>query len=312
MTASETPLHFGDVEPVLLEQAPERAYEAARLARSLAPSLCAPAADAGHGPVGGCRWYHALYPALRALRLAASPDRHADFFAQAFGEAARGGDVSRVLVTGTADSGILEHLLRAWWEARAPAPEVDALDLCETPLRLCVAYGRAVGVPVGIQPADVLAFEAAQPYDLVCTHSFVVKFGPEARPALFARWASLLRPGGRVVSTVRIAEDDGAAATGHTAAQAGAFEARVLARAEPLLPSLGVSRDVLAAELAVHAREVRSVPVPSEAALRSLLEHAGFGLSHLELRERGNASAAQGGAGVERRACYADFVAVRR
>lgn len=296
--------------PPLLSEAPDQACSAARLARSLSPLLCvSSASDAADAP--SCADYHALYPTLRLLSLAASPDRHADFFASAFGALAEADDTQRVLITGTADSGILEHLLRAWHHANAPYPEILALDLCETPLRLCESYGRDLGLSVGIRVGDVLSAQFQERFDLVCAHSFIVKFDDEERPRLFAKWAEFLNPGGCVVSTVRIDPDRGEQTVAHSPEQAVAFESRVLSAARDWLDALGIDLPTLRRELAFHAKAVVSVPVATPEQLTQELEADGFSLERLDLTERGQADASRGGAGGERRAIYADFVARR-
>jgi SAM-dependent methyltransferase len=296
--------------PLLMCEALDEACAAARLARELAPRLCVrSSAETPETP--GCVEYHSLYPTLRLLSLAASPDRHADFFGAVFDSLAKSGATHRVLITGTADSGILEYLLLAWHRANAAYPSIKALDLCETPLRLCKAYGQRLGVPVDIRAGNVLSSGFPEPFDLICAHSFIVKFDDEARPLLFAKWAELLKPGGCVVSTVRIDPDRGVRTIAHTTDQADAFESRVLAAAADWLEALGTDVATLKHELACHAKAVISVPVATPEQLEQELEVAGFAIERLDVVDRGRAAASSGGAGGERRATYADFVARR-
>src|SRR3546814_2715406 len=46
----------------------------------------------------------------------------------------------------------------------------------------------------------VLDYDGGARFDVVCTHCFLGYFTPEQRPALMAKWFSLLRPGGRVLT----------------------------------------------------------------------------------------------------------------
>src|SRR3546814_10086578 len=57
-------------------------------------------------------------------------------------------------------------------------------------------YGRAVETVV----TPVLDYDGGARFDVVCTHCFLGYFTPEQRPALMAKWFSLLRPGGRVLT----------------------------------------------------------------------------------------------------------------
>ena len=95
----------------------------ARLAFELAPRLCRPAGDGTT-----CAWLHGFWPCLRIAGLAASPDRHAAFYGQAFSTL---GDTPRVLVSGAADHGMLACVLSALRGAR-----VEVLDTCDTTLHL--------------------------------------------------------------------------------------------------------------------------------------------------------------------------------
>src|SRR3546814_11783469 len=50
----------------------------------------------------------------------------------------------------------------------------------------------------------VLDYDGGARFDVVCTHCFLGYFTPEQRPALMAKWFSLLRPGGRVLTVTPI------------------------------------------------------------------------------------------------------------
>lgn len=277
----------------------------AAAARRLAPALCAGAGDRGEG----CAAYHGFYPLLRLLGLAASPSRHADFYARALGRLAPSHG-SRVLVCAAADYAMMAHVVAAYRGAGVE-PEIDVVDLCETPLRLCAAYARLVGARGDLYAADVRAWDG-RGYDVLCTHSLLVKFGPEERAAVVARWRSFLRPGGAVVSTVRIDPELSAATTAFAPGRDEAFADLVVGEARRQGWD-GASAEDLATEARRYAAGIASHPVASRQELVELFERRGFEMAQLEIvRLPGRIGAASSGAGTSRAATYAEFVAVRR
>lgn len=270
----------------------------ARLARELAPRLCE-----------GCAAYHGFYPVLRRLGLAAAPDRHADFYADQLGRLARA-DLSRVLVTGSGDWGMLDFLLRAYREAGTP-PRLEVVDICETPLHLGRWWAEQRGVALSTHAADVLDFAPGDRFDVVVTHSFVAKFEPAARGKLFEAWARLLRPGGRLVTTARIDPELSDASVSFAPGAAHGLRDEVSARGAELAASLDVGLDELASCAEAYAAGIRSYPVSSREEIEELCAAAGLELEELVLRERAGATRRAAGAGMHRTAVYAEFVARR-
>jgi len=279
---------------------------AARLAWRIAGSVCLPPSSA----FPGCASYHGIYPLLHALGMAATPDRHAEFYHRELGRLARSGDFSSVLVAGTADHGMLSHVLGAWGEARLC---LEMLDLCPTPGRLCQEWAERHSLQIAVHAGDVLAWKSMRPYDLVVTHSFIPKFTPASRPQLFRALCGLLRPGGRLVTTVRIDPDEeAAAAVSFSDAQAAAFAAALVSRTAPYAAGLGIDLEQLHALALSHCAGMRSYPVASESVLRQLLVDGGFEIESLALIARhGRLDRRLAGSGTHRAAVYADFVAVR-
>jgi hypothetical protein len=117
----------------------------------------------------GCAWYHGFWPYLRIFGMAASPDRHQDFFLGALGGAATGTGASRVLVSGAADSSMLAHVVEAWRGAGGSAPQVTVLDRCPTPGMVSNWYAQLGGFEISTAVADVVGYTPAEPFDVVCT-----------------------------------------------------------------------------------------------------------------------------------------------
>lgn len=277
--------------------------ESAPLARAIADRCC-------HSPVGrdSCLALHGIWQDLRLLGLAADPARHAEFFASALGAAAAGGDSARVLITGSADYGMLATVHAAFLAA-GQLLHPTVVDLCATPLMLCSWYGARTGLPVRTVAGDVSRYRDAAPFDLICTHSLLRYFSAEQRPALLRHWASLLRPGGRIITVTRLDEDGApfvSASTGH----AEGFVARVRSAASNADPAS------LPADLEARARRFALAPVshpmggPEQ--VRALFSQAGLRIARLDASGLGGTLGGQEAApGTARGARYAEIVAIR-
>lgn len=286
---------------------PPAEAKAAALAWDIAPDTCLPATE----DFPGCADYHGLYPLLHALGLAATPDRHADFYARELGILANAGEFASVLISGTADHGMPEHVARAYDKAGARL-DMEILDLCPTPGVICADWAMAGGRAVRTHASDILKWKPAALYDVITTHSFIAKFGPDTRPDLFAAWRQLLRPGGRLVTTARIDPDATNITAEFSAARAEAFAAELANEYEPWIEDMGIDPDELHQVAIRHCAVIKSFAIPSVDELRGLLENGGFEIESLDLvAHQGALKEAQAGAGTNRTAEYADFVAVR-
>lgn len=158
--------------------------------------------DAGTGET--CVNYHRSWQYLLMLGIRNSTYPDTGFLLDRFRSFARCGD-RRILISGSADYAMLAHINRAY-ELEDREPQVTIIDRCETPLALNRWYAERVHVPVHTERADAISFVSPDPFDIVCTHSFVGWFSPEDRDRLVAGWAGNLRSGGHVVTTRRLRE----------------------------------------------------------------------------------------------------------
>jgi SAM-dependent methyltransferase len=124
-----------------------------------------------------------------------------DFLVETFEALAADGSHGNVLISGTADYGMLAHLRHGYGSAPFQA---TVLDLCETPLFLNRWYGGRYGTSVATVRSDVLEHETAEVFDVICTHNFLGRFDPTSRRRVIAKWRALLRPGGALVTTQRV------------------------------------------------------------------------------------------------------------
>ena len=196
---------------------------------------------------------------------------------------------------------MLDIVLRAYGDA---ALELTAMDICQTPMKTGQWYAERQGISVATAVGNVLAFESAEPFDIVCRHSFLQFFTPAARTKLMARWRGLLRPGGKVVTVTRIAS------AGYIAGVA--FRARVLREAERGRTRLDIAPELLADHAARYIAGAARHHLSSIAEAERLFGAGGFSLDKLELkRSAGAVGAAEAGSGVAHDATYALIVATR-
>jgi len=219
-----------------------------------------------------CGWYHASLPTLRLLGVFDSPGSDDDFLLPAFDAEMRRG-ATRILVSGCADAAMLARVAACLPEDRQC--EIVVLDRCRTPLELCRDYARHHGLAIELVHSDILGYRA-EPFDLVCTHSFLSFFDGPARAQLGRAWWRLLRPGGCVVTAqrIRVGAEPGLVGYGETEAQALAEDAA--RRANGSVHETNVSADDARACADAWTRNYYAHVVESEEALRSPFTDAGF------------------------------------
>ena len=287
----------GPEEP-LAESAPV----AQRLARELCPEDTAPG--------DGCAWYHGFWQYLRLLGLATTG--RMSFISGQLRLLARSGGCSRLLISGGADYAVAAH---ASWACRQEgvAATITMVDRCETPLALTRWYGERCGVAFKTHRSDILDFPGSSQYDVVAANCFLSYFDSPGRARLLERWASLLRPGGRLILTNRVRPGEGHARVRFTRDQAQAFVERVRAEAQRLRPALSLDPDEMAGLGRAYAEQFSSVPLRSTAELEALLGTAGFAIDYLDLAaETGPSGAAVRGPSLAEATGYAGVVATRR
>ena len=274
----------------------------ARLARELAPERCP---ESFYGDTD-CTLYHGLVQYLRLLGVVAAPQRQGHFYREALAAAARAGEPLRVLVAGAADASMLAHVVTAY-EGTGAALDVTVVDVCKTPLAVCEWYASTRGLAIRTARCNVADFADGAPYDVICTDSLLTLVPPDVRPAAVGRWHALLRPGGRVVTSMRI----GGAGASSGGSPADDFADWVLGEAERRRDLLDVDPQTLADEARRYTGTIPLYPLASRDELVELFAGAGLaldGLQYVRLEGRGPQGPA---AGNYKTAEYARVVAVR-
>ena len=264
--------------------------ESAWLAHRLAREHCAVDTATGES----CAWYHGFWQFMRLMGLAKTAGGHADFLVEELRVQARSGGYPRLLISGTADYSMAALATYAYAQEHAQI-ELSLVDRCETPLALARWYGARSGSAVTTYRSDILDFKGAKQYDVVMTNSFLGYFDLPQRKRLFAAWATLLRPGGRLILTNRIRPGTGYAPVGFTPDQARAFTDAIRAEAQRAPAGL-LEADEMARLAQAYAEQFRSVPVRSKEEVAELIRAGGFRIDRLDVapapgRARGGAIA---------------------
>jgi SAM-dependent methyltransferase len=251
--------------------------DSAPVAHELAAKLCMIETASGES----CAWYHGFWQYLRLLGLSKTSGGHSSFLLSALHEFACAGDGSRVLVCGTADYSMPAHAIAAYRAAGQPL-DLFVIDRCPTPVALSQWYARRVGTTLTGVDSDILQFVPDRPFDLIFTNSFLGYFAPHQRALLFARWAALLRLGGRLVFTNRVRPGHGDAPWGFTPAEAERLVTAVRDAAATRSDELGVDPNELAERARRYAARFRTYQVDSADVVKRLLDQAGFAIERVD------------------------------
>ena len=276
----------------------------APLALRLASDLCRKDPASGEN----CAWLHGFWQCLRLADLAATPDRHAAFYAGALGAIAAS---PRVLISGAADHRMLACVRQVLKERGA---RITVVDSCDTPLRLNRWYAERATLDIETQRCSVLGLRAGTAFDVICTHSFFGQFSHVDRPHLVAAWRRLLRAGGKVVTAHPLRPSGADEPNRFTPRQEQAFRERIGEQAGRLAGLLGVQP---AEVLSLGERYLRArygYPVRSGEELAALFEGAGFEIERLTCKApAADAPPGSGGPGLRNpEVQYAHVIARRR
>jgi len=281
--------------------------QSASLAWRIAPVLCRPNDPAG----ANCAWYHGFWQYLRLLGLASSPQRHSAFFDDALRTAFAERSPQRIAITGSADYAMLGQVLDSIG-APGGAAELTVIDACDTPLFLCKWYAKLSGQPLRTEAGDILTWVPTDAYDLACTHSLISQVPSARRQELIAAWRRMLKPGGRVLTTVRINPGWTPERAGFDREQVLAFRDTVVERAQALAPALDIPVDDLGRAAEAYAERIVTHSITSREELVALFATGGFRLERLGLRALGgNVPGGLAGPTTSKSGTYAEIVAIR-
>ena len=251
--------------PIAPASVVEPIAEAAHWQLETARRLCAP----------GCRAYHGIRLYLRAAGILRGVGPDSRFLLDAFTRLATERPVTRALITGAADFGVLAHLSAAF-RAAGRSLAVTVVDRCATPLEMNRWFAEREGLSIETAQTDVLDFRADVPFDLIASHAFVGQFRSLDRPRLADKWLTLLGPDGAVVTAHHL--EPVGSGNGRDRTVDPGYAARVRARAEHAFRGVPPDERVQLAEwLEAYLREKSTYGVWSPEEATRVFQQAGFG-----------------------------------
>lgn len=290
----------------------EPVAESAPLARTKAAELCCKGESAQSTTDYDCSWYHGTYQYFRLLSVVATPERNAEFLFDALETLARDGGYPRVLLSGTVDYCMLAFILKAYQNTGA-IPQVTVVDRCETPLYLCRWYAEQMSTEIETCVSDIFDFAPAQPFDLICCHSFLPMVPQSLRMDLMKAWYRALRPGGKVVTNVSIIPTAPDGANMFSPEQVAAFRDRAYQEALKQDGVLGISPDQIAEEARIYAERTKVYSFRTQEEIVDMFEAGGFEFERFDITETGGVfKAGNTGPMSNKNTKYAEIVAVRR
>jgi SAM-dependent methyltransferase len=205
----------------------------ARITRADADDYCLP--GGAYPGSESCGWYHASWQHLRLLDLVETPRLHYEFFVRYLRKMAETSDQLRVLVCGLADYEMLKVVLQALDTRAGLRHTVRVIDSCNTPIRNTQWYLDHVRPRVHVVAAVGLAEDTKLgecSYDLVVTDAFLSKLPYERQAATIAEWKRILRPGGEILTTMKLAGPSGPGAIRASDEQVARYVERAVAKAK--------------------------------------------------------------------------------
>lgn len=226
----------------------------------------------------GCAWYHGSWQWLRLLGLFNSLRSDDDFLLPKLQQLI-GQGVRKVLISGAADYALLARITAAAGSDRQ-AMRVTVLDHCATPLRLNDWYGRKYGVDVRPVKGDILDFQAAEPFDLICTHSFICFFDQADRQRLVKKWNDCLGSGGHVITAQRARIHDQLPVIRYTEQEITEFGKRAFQLASEQFGTLGMDPGQAAQLAEAYGRHHWTHLLRTPEEISALFTDCGFALRH--------------------------------
>lgn len=249
--------------------------ESAPLMHEMALRLCATDPRTGES----CLPYHAVCQYLRHLDLMKTLSGRAGFFVDSFRGLARGGQHPRVLVSGAADYSMPAYVL-ASYETEQAVLDLSLVDRCETPLAITRWYAERMGSTVTTLHDNVLDLSGKGAYDVIVTSAFLGYFEDKDRPELFAKWAALLRPGGKLIFNQSVVTGELTEWT-ITAEESGLLRDRAKAELAGRDPIKGWDPAAIADLTAAYADWRHNTQIRKER-IEELVTGGGFDLDQLE------------------------------
>ena len=144
---------------------------------------------------GSCCDLHALWPYIRLSRMSTGIEGQTSQLETQLRELFSRG-LRDTLIAGCADTGLLSLVARAGADN---APNIVALDICETPLELCRRLAGQWSLPIATIKQDLADLDSDRQFDIVLVHGTLHFIAAERRAVALACMQRSIRPGGRLV-----------------------------------------------------------------------------------------------------------------
>lgn len=242
---------------------------------------------------GSCDWYHGAWQYLRLFDMVANPSWHDEFYRTELRRGLGAVRNPRVMIAGTADYSTLAYVLQAWNQVTRrskpnPAPQIDVVDLCPTPLNACRWYAAAMRHEVRTYPMDLRQPPAEclpeSAYDLIVSDDLLTGLSGADSFKVLRNWRSLLSEQGRVVTTIRVVSKDQTRDGVYDETADFAARARQAGRRWRSLLAVGLEDICDAARR--YADRVSSVDHGTEAEICAMFEKAGLRIVRRPIPER--------------------------
>ena len=222
-----------------------------------------------------CRDYHALWPYRRLSQMVLGIEGTADVVQNLFKQVTPQG--GRVLITGSADAGILAMTADATKELE---PSIDVVDRCPTPLATCRRYAEMHGLSFTPLQLEMRHNLPPHLYDVVFGDCFQQFMPRSDRVDLLRRLARVMTEHGTLifVERLRTGREERSRRKDHALETLDALAARGI--------ELPEDRDSFRQRLEWTANARRERLGPESDRLESVLVEAGFHVSALDDAER--------------------------
>jgi hypothetical protein len=223
-----------------------------------------------------CSWYHGVWQYLRIFDLVSTPTWHSSFYIDELSRLVQQHhEGSKVLISGTADYSVLAHVLWTFGRARSEC-RLTVLDLCETPLILCRWYAKQLDQDITSVRADILNYMPDEKFDCIITDAFLTRFTASQRLQVLDSWTALLKPGGKVITTVRIGGSSTSDRVLARPDQVDVFRNRAQAQATRWQDFLPITAEEIAVKAQRYAERMVSHPMANATELREAFLTRGF------------------------------------
>jgi len=147
-----------------------------------------------------CRLYHQNWSITRFLQTGEQLPSHADFFIEKIREHCQKKGIHRILISGSADSGLLATVCQALANPIIDLSkiEITIIDRCSTVIEQNRLFAKTLKLKIKFICGDLLTTPIKQ-YDLILAHHFINFFSHEQKPKLFKTWFQALAEKGTLL-----------------------------------------------------------------------------------------------------------------